>query len=195
MSEPVFGRLHAPAEERPIPIEKVVVVELVRDTESIRRMSVKRDIDVAHDSHAALRDRPPHRLHVGLVLHAEVVRTVTRIQQIGMRNEKLKKRATHCHQTGMHLLLRKIGHELRIVLSPEVLHSSVEILHDRVDVVQANGLDGRWHASSSRHPTNAVSAGSGGKAHRYSIIHLDATRLAVIAVAPVNAGAVASAGH
>ena len=40
MGEPIVGRLEPAVEERPIPLMEIVVIELVRDPESVRGMRV-----------------------------------------------------------------------------------------------------------------------------------------------------------
>jgi hypothetical protein len=134
---PVPRRLHRTVEQVLI-VEEGVGEELERDPVAVGGMRVHGDVEVPRDADTSCSERVPHGSHVGdLVLDAEVVGPVARVQEEVDRHEDLEEHAADLHQARMPRRLKPVEHDETAEQSPIVLDRRLVVLVHDVEVLDA----------------------------------------------------------
>lgn len=84
--------------------------------------------------------------HVGLVLDAEIMRAVARVQQEFVRDEELEQHAADIDDTGMQLRAGDVVEQVRAEIFTEMVQALIEILQHHVEVVDLGAADMGAHA-------------------------------------------------
>ena len=100
---------------------------------------------VAGIPNSARADRLSSLVHVGFILHSDIMRPVTCDDQLVVRHEKLKKHSSHLDETGVEFALRDVDYELGVIQLTKVIYARVKVREHRIHMVHPPRADRLRH--------------------------------------------------